>query len=137
MKVSDEQSCLDLLLTKNFKYVFKDFVIFYMINTDTCKYLRHESNMSHGSLSWWMGKPSKSLFNVLRKSKKIFEKAAMSILRIIEQFIYVFLFQCAWKLILILIIPQNVEECTFKNKLIELFPYYWLTRFCQSLISKY
>ena len=79
----------------NGKYVFKDFVIFYMINTDTYKYLRHKSNMSNGSLSCWMGKPSKSFFNVLRKSKNIFEKAAMSILRIIKQFTYVFLFQCA------------------------------------------
>ena len=32
-------------------------------------------------------KPSKSFFNVLRKSKKGFEKAAMSNLRIIDQFI--------------------------------------------------
>ena len=34
-----------------------------------------------------MAKPSKSFFNVLRKSKKSFEKAAMAILRIIEQLI--------------------------------------------------
>ena len=37
-------------------------------------------------LSCCMAKPSKSFFNVLRKSKKNFEKAAMSILRIMEQF---------------------------------------------------
>ena len=34
-----------------------------------------------------MAKPSKSFFNVLRKSKKSFEKAAMSILKTIEQLI--------------------------------------------------
>ena len=39
-----------------------------------------------------MAKPSKSFFNVLRKSKNSFEKAAMSVLRIIEQFIKVY--QC-------------------------------------------
>ena len=63
-------------------------------------------------------------------------KKLLSILRIIEQFIWVFLLQCAWKLILILIIHKKFEECTFKNKLIGFFPYYWLTRFCHSLISK-
>ena len=39
-----------------------------------------------------MANPSKSFFNVLRKSKKSFENAAVSILRIIEQFIQVFFY---------------------------------------------
>ena len=48
---------------------------------------------------------------------------------ITEQFIKAFLFQCDWKLILILIIHKKMEECTFKNKLIGFLPYYWLIGF--------
>ena len=59
-----------------------------------------------------MAKPNKSFFNVLRRSKKSFEKAAMSILRIVDLFMKDFFFSIAWKLILILIIHKKFEGVT-------------------------
>ena len=56
-----------------------------------------------------MVKPSKSFFHVLRKSKKSFEKAAMSILRIIEQFILSFFISMC--------LEVDTDSYYFKNKL--------------------
>ena len=70
-----------------------------------------------------MVKPSKSSFNVLRKSTKGFEKAAMPILIVIEQFISVFFISMCVKVDTDSYYSQKIEECTFKNKLIGFFSY--------------
>ena len=67
-----------------------------------------------------MVKPS---INVLRKSTKGFEKAAMSILIVIEQFISVFFISMCVKVDTDSYYSQKIEECTFKNKLIGFFSY--------------